>query len=357
MTTEFVTLCKEKTTLFKTALFKTKVIKNSTPFNYLRLPAMVLVSGLLTACYETINSSNSTEPSSGLYDIQVSHKESSIPLASEISLESIGQYSDGTSHDISQDVTIEIADETVLSVTADNKIKGEQIGQSAIFISYGGVSVQLSLSVVEAMCGGAINDPSQQNSANACLKVIKGESGDAKGKLFTSTPSVPFLQMLGYQEDNHEDNQGRSYARSYQIRKNELAGLIYEVSVLGVDFALFRQDGLNWDDDPSSGNFGQNGQFDRYCQDLADIRFSGRADWRRPTETELIDLYHSYQAMGPGGFSLWDNFGFASTYVHWSSTHNPVTTGTFRRFGFYNNSEGGSAPSLPLAASCVSATG
>ncbi|MCC2525793.1 Lcl domain-containing protein [Vibrio coralliilyticus] len=325
--------------------------------------SFISLMGLLAACNDhsplentnegTISEAGATEETpikTGLYAIQLSHKDTTVLTGSEISLFAMGAYDNGNTEDITQSVKWEVADSTIMSVTPENKIRGNQMGTSTVSASLDGITASLSLEVKESMCGASENDLDKENSLGQCLKVLRGISGEAKDKWFTSTPSVNFLDLLGYQQDNSENNQGRSYARTtYQIGHGELAGETLELSPSGAPFALFRQDGLNWDDDPNSESFGARGQFERYCRDLADIKFNGRSDWRRPTAKELVALYADHGR-------LWDNYGFPSTYVYWTSTP-AATSGNFIRFGFLNGEEYGTSPNVAVAASCVSQTG
>ncbi|MEX0336284.1 DUF1566 domain-containing protein [Vibrio tubiashii] len=335
---------------------------NDTGFGFIKPLSFFSLMGLLVACNDDSLSENTTEETisevgtieeatvnSGLYSIQLSHKEASVLTGSEISLSAMGEYDDGSTGDITQSVHLEVTDSTIMSVTPDKKIRGNQVGTSTVSASLDGITTSVSLEVIESMCGANENDSDQQNTLDQCLKVLRGVTGEAKDKLFTSTPSVNFLDLLGYQQDNSEDNQGRSYARTYQIGHGELAGETIELSPSGAPFALFRQDGLNWDDDPNSESFGERGQFERYCKDLANIKFNGRSDWRRPTAKEFVALYADHGR-------LWDNYGFPSTYVYWTSTP-AAASGNFIRFGFLNGEEYGTSPDLAVAASCVSETG
>lgn len=246
------------------------------------------------------------------------------------------------------------------------KLQGIEVGSTFIHVYFNGISEQLEVEVVDGVCGGEVNDTNQEAAKGACVKVIRSlavaggplaSDSDKKLKLFTSTPTVGFLQILGYQEDNSEENDGLTYARSYQIGKDELADEDVELSPRDTRFALFRQDGKNWDSDYLSDNYGANGQFDRYCQHLSEIEFLGM-NWSRPTSQELQDLYHEYhahygyeeeaEAEKVGVF--WNLMGFPSTYVYWTST---PSSANFIRVGLLRAKTYGTAPQVAVAASCV----
>ncbi|HHY0467239.1 TPA: Ig-like domain-containing protein [Vibrio parahaemolyticus] len=184
------------------------------------------------------------------------------------------------------------------------------------------------------ICGTGVDDADKTNATGKCLKVAT----DADGKWFTSTPSVAVMNELGYTVDDSNTNTGKTYASTYK-----------ETGIYGPTdgvFALFRQDG-NGVINPGEGddaNAGVNGQFDRWCQNLASIAFGGKNTWRRPTRDELKGLYNDVG-------SLWNARGWPTDLSYWSATPD----------GFYYyvvdlviGNVGSNYPSSTRSASCVS---
>lgn len=131
---------------------------------------------------------------------------------------------------------------------------------------------------------GAIDDNSPFNAAGNCLKVNAIlDSDDNKSKWFTSTPSLKVMNALGYIKQDDADNTGESYAKL--LKEDGISGPIAQ-------FARFRQDGKDMVEESTTddGNYGLNGQFDRWCKKLAKIKFADKVNWRRPTEDELYQL-------------------------------------------------------------------
>ncbi|EJE8675975.1 Ig-like domain-containing protein [Vibrio parahaemolyticus] len=198
-------------------------------------------------------------------------------------------------------------------------------------------------SIVPDICGGALNDTNKHNATGNCLKV----NTDAGGNWFTSSPSLTVMNNLGYTIDNSSQNTNKTYS-----------GVVYEDGTDGPTYGLsggfkdgpfvqFRQDGKSVID-PSSGGDGTNGQFDRWCQHLASMNFAGRSTWRRPTISELGDLYATAHGR------MYDAFGWPTFNLYWSSS--PYSSGRFQHKDFRIGSVGNGAPSLPVYGSCVSTT-
>ncbi|MCY9870064.1 hypothetical protein [Vibrio barjaei] len=59
----------------------------------------------------------------GLYVITLSNKETAIPTGSEITLSETGDFSDDRKEDITHLIDFEVADEMVMTITADKKSK------------------------------------------------------------------------------------------------------------------------------------------------------------------------------------------------------------------------------------------
>ncbi|HHY0552635.1 TPA: hypothetical protein ACVU5P_004987, partial [Vibrio parahaemolyticus] len=155
------------------------------------------------------------------------------------------------------------------------------------------------------MCGTGVNDTDPNNAGGNCLKV----ASDAAGNWFTSTPSVALMNELGYTVDNSGTNSGKTYASTYTESG--------KVGPIGGVFARFRQDGAGVVA-PGGGddaNAGVDGQFDRWCQDLALRDFAGRATWRRPTLAEFANFRSEHG-------NLWKAFGWPAYFAYWTSTVN-----------------------------------
>ncbi|WP_140159310.1 DUF1566 domain-containing protein, partial [Vibrio parahaemolyticus] len=178
------------------------------------------------------------------------------------------------------------------------------------------------------ICGGQVDDTDPENAKGQCLKVREiFDPNDNKLKRFTSTPSIAVMLGLGYHLDDSVANAGQSYA-----------GIVKETGLYGPSgggFARFRQDG-----DGTAGGT----QHQRYCQNLADMGFTGRSDWRRPTKDELVSLY------GESG-NMWTEFGWPASAYYWSET--PVG-GYYYSVHPYNGNVGSNPPSNALYGSCVS---
>ncbi|MDF4745921.1 DUF1566 domain-containing protein, partial [Vibrio parahaemolyticus] len=179
------------------------------------------------------------------------------------------------------------------------------------------------------ICGGQIDDKDPENAKGQCLKVREIlDPNDNKLKRFTSTPSKAVMDALGYHLDDSGTNAGQSYARTYKETGS------YGPS--GGEFARFRQDG-----DGTAGGT----QHQRYCQNLADMDFAGRSDWRRPTKDELVSLY------GESG-NMWTKFGWPAHYNSWSET--PANGGLYFSVNLFNGNGNSNYPSRARSGSCVS---
>ncbi|PTO79568.1 hypothetical protein [Vibrio splendidus] len=226
--------------------------------------------------------------------------------------------------------------------------EGEQIGvalqegEATVYAHFRGVqSAPLKLKILPALtsCGG-INDTDKNNSGGSCLKVVKGRYAEANNKLFTGTPSVPFLDTLNYHQENTVDNVGKTYASS-------LVGVGLHATASAL-FGLFRQDGQDATLD------GTHGQYDRYCQHLAELQFLERRDWRRATGLELSALYQ-------GSGNLFDNHGVFNQVDYWTASQSMPGKQTALPFEFFSVALKNTGFVFPqsrtesLAASCVSA--
>ncbi|EHJ9985788.1 Ig-like domain-containing protein [Vibrio parahaemolyticus] len=186
------------------------------------------------------------------------------------------------------------------------------------------------------ICGGAVDDTDPTNATGECLKV----ASDAGGNWFTSTPSIEVMNALGYTLDNSSTNSGKSYAGTYAGNGSLARG----------KFARFRQDGQNGASvvNPGDGddiNAGVGGQFDRWCQDLATMKFAGKSTWRRPTLDELTSFYDT-------NGNMWDARGWPVYNLnYWSST---VLGSYYRSVNLTTGGIYSGYPSDANYASCIS---
>lgn len=177
-----------------------------------------------------------------------------------------------------QEVTLESTDSDILYIS-EKELTGfaKKEGMVTVYAHFRGVqSEPLMLEVLPALSScGEVDNTDKGNSRDACLKVVQGLSGEAEDKLFTSTPSLTFLDALNYKREDTDLNSGKSYA-------NGIVGHgVYATK--NAHFGLFRQDGQGAAAD------GSGGQYDRYCQHLSRLNFLERSDWRRATAPELSD--------------------------------------------------------------------
>ena len=213
-----------------------------------------------------------------------------------------------------------------------------QEGPVTVYAYFRGVQsrVPLELVILPALTScGEIDNTQQNNSGGSCLKVREGRVGESKGKLFTGTPSVLFLTALNYHQKNTADNTGKTYASSLVgIGLNATASAVY---------GLFRQDGKDATSD------GTHGQYDRYCQHLAELHFLDRRDWRRATVSELSALH---QESG----DLFENYGVFNKVDYWTASQpKQGLSDEFSDVGLKNGFVFRSHRTEGLAASCVSA--
>ncbi|EGR2875481.1 DUF1566 domain-containing protein, partial [Vibrio parahaemolyticus] len=175
------------------------------------------------------------------------------------------------------------------------------------------------------ICGGQVNDTDKENAKGFCLKIAEiQDPNDNKTKWFTSTPTTRALSTLGYYLDDSDNNEGKSYADTFleNAHNGPMDGI----------FVRFKQTGVGGT------------QHERYCQNLADVGFAGRSDWRRPTKDELIALHNEHG-------SMWTNFGWPTSYYYWSDTPNG---GHYSVVNLYSGGVNSAYPVSARYGSCVS---
>lgn len=249
-----------------------------------------------------------------------------------------------TQTEVSDIVSFVVNDPYMASIEEGRMLRGESVGTVEVTAQLNGVESPPLEIVVKAPL-----EPCIDRSPNeACLKIIEGTVGDISGKVVTSSPSISFLKELGYVEDNSSQNRGRSYAAVYNTQMQIAPSPSPRQWSPDGTYGLFRQDGLNWDNDHTSLDYGSNGQAARYCQDLASIGFYNRRDWRRITQAELNALYTEY----PNG-ALLDNHSWPISWVYWTSTKGNAPE-AFIRSGLVDGKVASSKAEVAVFAACVS---
>ncbi|MCC4791194.1 hypothetical protein AB6E39_25975 [Vibrio splendidus] len=238
---------------------------------------------------------------------------------------------------------LESMDPDILSIPDGERIGiARKEGSVTVYAHFRGVqSAPLKLEILPLLAScGQVNNTDKNNLGGSCLKVVKGRYAEANNKLFTGTPSVPFLDTLNYHQENTVDNVGKTYASS-------LVGVGLHATASAL-FGLFRQDGQDATLD------GTHGQYDRYCQHLAELQFLERRDWRRATGLELSALYQ-------GSGNLFDNHGVFNQVDYWTASQSMPGKQTALPFEFFSVALKNTGFVFPqsrtesLAASCVSA--
>ncbi|WP_051686564.1 DUF1566 domain-containing protein [Vibrio pacinii] len=186
------------------------------------------------------------------------------------------------------------------------------------------VLITASTPVVTTICGDQINDKDPNNAAGNCLKV----ADDSKGNWFTSTPSIEFLEPLGYSADQTKTNTGRTYASEIDSNNGKFA-----------EFVMNGNGGHAITDDRQS---------DRYCAHLASLNFAGRDNWRMPTIDELNGLFDKHGKLS-------ERLGWPTTEWYWSST-TYINQMNYKTISLSNGTLGNHINSDQNSVSCVSIT-
>ncbi|MEZ9378611.1 DUF1566 domain-containing protein [Vibrio lentus] len=155
------------------------------------------------------------------------------------------------------------------------------------------------------VCGGQVGDDDKANAAGDCIKIA-----ESNGKLYTGSPSVSFLQAIGY---------------------GGYSGTITESGTRG----------------PSGGVFARLNHIQsvELCTQYNNIKLNGKSNWRLATKNELASLYDNYGDM----FNV---KGWATYYSYWSST--PIGSSYFNVYLSHGRVGSGYHPSDQYYASCVS---
>lgn len=274
-------------------------------------------------------------------------------LPTQTKFQAIGKYDDGTEIDITTEVdwsttSSDIADIHSGDVSPKNEgntrvianldgIVSDEVDLTVTASSVCNHDINLPLNDAATVPGSGINDISN-DAANGCLKIA---SATVAGKtlLFTSTPSVAVLQMLGYKQSMGIDsaNDGRNYSATVQD------------SAYGEAFGLFDQRNI-------AGGHGINGQYDRWCTDLARMNFAGKADWRTATIAEMGSHDASKNPTLEGLFQDKGDMatlGWPTDKLYWSSTQSASPT-NYDTMLLSNGSTFSGGASYTSYVSCVS---
>lgn len=171
-------------------------------------------------------------------------------------------------------------------VDSDNKLIGLNEGiftAQATFSSEVSVPIEFEVKGKLEVCGLVDNTDRAQSSLDRCLHIIEGTTGAAAQKWFTEPPRVTVMaDVLRYTADSSYSNKGYTHAGYLGM---------------GVPYATMT-------------NYGYpEGQYARYCRDLAQIEFNGRNNWRRATKAEF-DALLSNQNLAAYG---WNDQSFFAT--------------------------------------------
>ena len=218
-----------------------------------------------------------------------------------------------------QDVTTDVTWTTVAencggepcyTLSPEGRLVAGAVGQFRVQAEYNGLlSHEVALETPRKLetCGVEGN-ADKAHRGKKCLHIIVGNSGDADGKWFTEPPRVSVMHHMWYSPDRTVYNSGYTYSR-----------LFVDGGSGTNQFFVMRNDGYDEKVDTSRNVGGDYGQHDRYCRDLAMIRFNGRDNWRRPTQDELLEL----STMSIGSTYDWPVNGYyASENVHIKSEAN-----------------------------------
>lgn len=270
---------------------------------------------------------------SKLYEISIKPKDIDIYFSKQIF--AIGKYDDGTEVNITSSVIWDVSDEYIAVSDSSGYILPKNIGSTTVIASLDGIiSENANINVVSSLvCGHdigseiitAIDDSDLNNSATSCLKIAK----DNNGKWFTSTPSINILNLLGYVKADGANGTYKTYADLY-----------HEDGTYGPygDFGLFDQLG--------GDSLGNDGQYDRWCQNLAAIKFANRDNWRRGSQEELSQLF-----LDKG--DMLNNYGWPSSKynLYWSLTPTGLSFKTIR---LYDGLIGMASTYASMYSSCIS---
>lgn len=183
--------------------------------------------------------------------------------------------------DVTQQVTwhSETADcleNTCYEVKGGDIIAKEELRTFQLVAEYDGLKTPTVTFESLAFLKPCENDTSNRDN---CLHIVQDSSGSATDKQFTEPPRVGVMETLGYKADSSYFNTGYTF-KSYSVFK----------SITGSSNAFPLMLNSGFDSNSKAVTAGSQGQYARYCRDLAEIKFNGRSNWRRATLQEMLDL-------------------------------------------------------------------
>ncbi|MBN3495579.1 hypothetical protein [Vibrio neptunius] len=195
--------------------------------------------------------------------------------------------------------------EPCYTLSPEGRLVAGAIGQFSVQAEYNGLlSPVVSLETPRKLetCGVEGNTDMNHQSEE-CLHIIAGSSGSIAGKWFTEPPRPLVMRYMYYTKDDTPYNSGYTHS-DFWVEGGSGTNA----------FASMRNDGYDASiENTSRIDAGDFGQSDRYCRDLASIKFNGRDNWRRPYQQELEAL---------STLSIKSNYGwpvnvyYASSNVH-----------------------------------------
>ncbi|WP_440994398.1 hypothetical protein [Cysteiniphilum litorale] len=120
-------------------------------------------------------------------------------------------------------------------------------------------------------------DKSSNYGYDACLKTASLDVSQDHIKVFSSPPPLAALYHLGYKQSEPLDNNGRKFSGINTPH--------YSMSVFYA-FGTFSQG--------NNESAGERGQYDKWCEDLNNIKFDGHSNWRPAKVSELKALFDFY---------------------------------------------------------------
>ncbi|MGB0895458.1 MAG: beta strand repeat-containing protein [Parashewanella sp.] len=206
-----------------------------------------------------------------LASIQVSQTQAIIPANQSHSVTATGQLTDSSTNDVTSSATWSSSDTAVVTVN-NGQISGVAAGTATITVAMGSINQTINATITPTaavgVCGAQVNDTSKTNAATACVKV----ASDNTNNWFTSSPSAPALQALGFTE-------GTGISKNYDQTNTENG-----TNGPNGTFGRFTQ--------VNSAN-GSGGQYQAWCDELNSISFAGKTNWSRGSRTQMRGLYNA----------------------------------------------------------------
>ena len=247
--------------------------------NYFKALVLIVVFPpltLLTGCNSEGGFSSQPQPQidATVFEITVTPSPISVLEGQQQQLVAMAKYDDGAESDVSDSVTWEIVgDPTVASISASGLVTGNTKGDTELIAKKDGIT---SDTVNVTVC---------DDLAGPCIDIFDTGSG----KLFTSSPSVAYLDSIGGSATNGIESQ--------------------TYNPIG-DFYRFDWDNAN-----------------RLCDTYNAHNLGGRTNWRLATKNELIDeLFHGDMFINRGWPTHLYTFsetpvGDSDYYEHYVAVH------------------------------------